>query len=368
MTAAPVWTDPTPLHVLGMGSALPGPALATGALLDRVEQRFGLAIHRRGLAVARRLGILTRHVCRPFEAALEPPRPGQGNPDLAAAALRSALAQAGLQVTDLSYLIAHTASPATALPGNVAQVAALLGYRGPFAEFRQACTGFVNGLVFAQGLLRAGSGPVAIVGSETGSVHFDPSRAAVDLGQLVNLVQMGDGAAAIVLAPDDEGGPGATPVPRLPRPGRRRDNVPAWRCSHGGSAVAGSARTGSMSSPTTSPWSGEAGPGLLRQCAAIAAAAAGIAPTDWVLPHQANGRMDELLHQHWAASSGDRVVVHVPACRQHRVGRDLAGAGGPPGGDAPGCHAAGAGGRSDGAHVWRVPLCPRLRQSFPAPA
>jgi len=51
------------------------------------------------------------------------------------------------------------------------------------------------------GLLHTqGCGPVAIVGSETGSVFFDPHRAAEDSGQLINLIQMGDGAAACVLA------------------------------------------------------------------------------------------------------------------------------------------------------------------------
>ena len=72
-------------------------------------------------------------------------------------------------------------------------------------ELRQACTGFANALVIAQGLLSVpGAKPVAIVGSETGSVYFDPHRAGEDVRQLVNLVQMGDGAAAIILAPDDD--------------------------------------------------------------------------------------------------------------------------------------------------------------------
>ena len=136
---------------------------------------------------------------------LEIPRKGNRNPELAAAAVRGALSEAGLVAQDLSYLIGHTATPARLIPPNIGQVAGLLGFDGPFVEFRQACTGFANALVFAQGLLRAGAGPVAIVGSETGSVFFDPLRAAEDAGQLVNLVQMGDGAAAIILAHDDEG-------------------------------------------------------------------------------------------------------------------------------------------------------------------
>jgi 3-oxoacyl-[acyl-carrier-protein] synthase III len=56
-------------------------------------------------------------------------------------------------------------------------------------------------LVFASGILRATSGLVANVGSETGSVYFDPLTVREDKSQLVNLVQMGDGAAAVVLGP-----------------------------------------------------------------------------------------------------------------------------------------------------------------------
>ena len=74
-----------------------------------------------------------------------------------------------------------------------------MAFRGPYLELRQACTGFANALAIAQGLASACDGAVAIVGSETGSVHFDPLRAAEDSGQLVNFLQMGDGAAAVVL-------------------------------------------------------------------------------------------------------------------------------------------------------------------------
>jgi 3-oxoacyl-[acyl-carrier-protein] synthase-3 len=76
-------------------------------------------------------------------------------------------------------------------------------------ELRQACTGFANALVIAQGLTAVpGVKAVGVVGSETGSVYFDPQRAGEDTSQLVNLVMMGDGAAAIVVGPNDPG-PGA---------------------------------------------------------------------------------------------------------------------------------------------------------------
>ena len=94
-------------------------------------------------------------------------------------------------------------------------MASLLGYRGPVAEFRQACTGFVNATLFAAGLCAAGDGrPIAVVGSETGSVFFDPMRAAEDSAQLVNFVQMGDGAGAIILSGEQT----HTRTPRLSHP------------------------------------------------------------------------------------------------------------------------------------------------------
>jgi 3-oxoacyl-[acyl-carrier-protein] synthase III len=162
-----------------MGTALPGPPASTTELLTRMEKRFGVAVSRHGCRLARRLGIASRHICRDFAARREAPRQGHSNPDLAAAALRAALHEAHLEVGDLTYLIGHTTSPARLVPPNIALVADRLGFTGPYMELRQACTGFANALVIAQGLASvAGVTAVAIVGSETGSVYFDPQRNA----------------------------------------------------------------------------------------------------------------------------------------------------------------------------------------------
>jgi 3-oxoacyl-[acyl-carrier-protein] synthase III len=287
----PVWCDPMPLRLLGTGAALPGEPISTEELLGVVDQRFRLSLRRAGTAIAHKLGIRTRHLSRDMVVRLETPRKGHRNPELAAAALRAALAEAGLMARDLSYLIGHTATPARLMPPNIGEVAAILAYDGPFVEFRQACTGFANALVFAQGLLRAGAGPLAIVGSETGSVFFDPRRAAEDDGQLVNLVQMGDAAAAVVLARED-GGAGA-----------RLSHVFYGQAGGGtapGLAVAG----GGSDLPAC-----DAGfPEFHHDFAAIrrtgldllllgahAAQRAGGGPCDFFLPHQANGRMNSIL-------------------------------------------------------------------------
>ena len=68
-----IWQDRTPLLVLGTGAALPGEPISTEELLTAVDRRFGLSLRRPGLAIARKLGIRTRHLCRDMRGAWKPP-------------------------------------------------------------------------------------------------------------------------------------------------------------------------------------------------------------------------------------------------------------------------------------------------------
>ena len=207
IATAPPWTSRRQLAVLGTGSAFPGPTIASDELIELVHSRFPIDVRREARAVAKRMAIDSRHVCRDFDAAAEAARSGDGNADLAARAVRGALADAGLEPGDIGYLIGHTTTPVQPLPGNIAHVADRLGYAGPHVELRQACTGFANALMIAAGLLAVpGARPVAIVGSETGSLFFDPNRLEEDRGQIVNMMQMGDGAGAIILGPETGAG------------------------------------------------------------------------------------------------------------------------------------------------------------------
>ena len=288
------WHDARSLKVLGMGTALPGAQVLTSELLEKIEDRFGIAVARRGIALANRLKIATRHLCRNFEARHEVPRAGDSNPDLAAAAIRKALEEAQLNVNDLAYLIGHTTTPACLVPPNIALVADRLGFAGPYVELRQACTGFANALVIAQGLASLpGAKAVAIVGSETGSVYFDPERAGDDLSQLVNLVMMGDGAAAIVVGTDD-----AKPCARISNNFFGQVGVgrsPGFTLAAGGSDrpfVEG----GSLEFEHDYAAVRDCGPELFYRGAEIARGLGiGARTTDHLIPHQANGRMAELL-------------------------------------------------------------------------
>jgi 3-oxoacyl-[acyl-carrier-protein] synthase III len=292
--SARFWHDSRKLKVLGMGTALPGPPVSTAELLARVEKRFGVAVSRRGRALANRLKIATRHICRDFEARHEAPRSGHSNPDLAAAALRSALNEARLEAGDLTYLIGHTTSPARLVPPNIAFVADRVGFTGPYMELRQACTGFANALVIAQGLTStAGVKAVAIIGSETGSVYFDPQRADEDVSQLVNLVMMGDGAAAIVVGPDDSGPDARISSNFFGQVGLGR--APSFALDAGGSDepfIEGRAPDFEHDFAAVQSGGSEL---FYHGAAAARTLGTGVDTVDHVIPHQANGRMAELL-------------------------------------------------------------------------
>jgi 3-oxoacyl-[acyl-carrier-protein] synthase III len=308
-TSAQSWRDRRRLKVLGMGVALPGPPVSTSELLTRLEERFGIALLRQGTALSNRLKIRTRHLSRDFQARRETPRRGHSNPDLASAALRQALDEARLEVGDLAYLIGHTTSPACLLPPNIALVADRVGFAGPYMELRQACTGFANALIIAAGLVGvSGVKAVAIIGSETGSVYFDPQHAVEDHSQLVNLMMMGDGAAAIIVGPDDCA-PGAhisgsffgqigldrPPGVSLCSGGSENPLVcgEILRFEHDFAAVRAS------------------GLDLFYHGAAAARAlGTGLDTVDYLIPHQANGRMAEFLSP-FLGINPERVFVNA---------------------------------------------------------
>jgi 3-oxoacyl-[acyl-carrier-protein] synthase-3 len=311
-----IWQDARSVSLLGMGTALPGEPVSTAQLLERLHTRFEVDVWRQGTALAARLGIHARHICRDLALRHEAPREGDSNAELSARALRAALDESGLEPNDLSYLIAHTTTPGRLLPANIAKVADLIGYRGPFVELRQACTGFANALVFAMGLLHTPScGPVAIVGSETGSIFFDPRRAAEDSGQLINLIQMGDGAAACVLA--SQGTPSAAQVSRV------FHGYSGWGLEPGFSLTSGGSDFPPM--PGSIPEFAhdyasvaEHGAGLFVD-GLVAARQLGIdrSAVSYFIPHQANGHMARLL----AAQIGlDETRIFVNADRVGNTG------------------------------------------------
>ena len=112
------WMDRRALAVLATASALPGEPVTTRELAERIAARFGVDLTRRALALGRHMNIQRRHLARDFAARREGTRPGDGNADLAARAVRAALDEAGLRPSDLAYLIGHTTTPGEPLPSS----------------------------------------------------------------------------------------------------------------------------------------------------------------------------------------------------------------------------------------------------------
>jgi len=282
------------LRLLGSGIALPGAPLTTSELLARIEQNFEIS-QRTGAALSKRLGIRSRYHARDWRQRLEAPRPGHRNPELAAMAVIDALAQANLSPRQLQYLIGHTTTPGRLLPPNISEVANRIGLEAPYGELRQACTGFANALQWASGLLMADAAPIAIVGSEVGSVFLDPLSLHSENGQWVNLMQMGDGAGAAVIGPDD-GSPGAR-LEHLFFGHIGLDRQPGFTLEEGGSDYP-AVRQGRVTASFHHEFESVKEDGLsLFEAGLEAARSAGVdlATIELVLPHQANGRIGDWL-------------------------------------------------------------------------
>lgn len=282
------WHSTGRLGVLGSGSALPGEAVANDALIAQMTSRFGLTRAREARLLGERLEIAHRHLARPFEHRHEMARAEHTNSALAAAAIDRALTDAGLDIDDLGYLIGHTATPDLVLPSNIALVADRVGYEGPHVELRQACTGFANALMIAFGLLAApGARPVAIVGSETGSLLFDPCAVEDDPEQRVNMMQMGDGAAAVILHGPRSGGDGIEV---------------AWFGSIGLGRAPGLRIESSMPGHNRHDFTGILANGHQLFEAGVAAAARSgveIDSVDRIVPHQVSGRIGAQVAAHF---------------------------------------------------------------------
>lgn len=119
-----------------------------------------------------------------------------GATDLAVPAAQQALAEAGLQASDLDMILFATLSPDINFPGSSCLLQARLGVPGiATLDIRNQCTGFVYGLSIADQFIRTGAMKnVLVVGAEVHSSGLDISTRGRDVAVL-----FGDGAGAAVL-------------------------------------------------------------------------------------------------------------------------------------------------------------------------
>ena len=200
-------------------------------------------------------------------------------------------------------------TPAQPLPAGSAEIARHLGHTGAHMELRQACTGFANALQIAFAMTaQPDAAPVGIVGVETGSVFFDPLCLHAGSAQWVNFLQMGDGAAAVVIAPDDA----QASQPRITAAffGQcQQPPPPGLQLRQGGSDHSACA-AGVLHFTHDYRAVMQHGLYLLEQGRdALAQAGHALADARWVVPHQASGALAPWLAAHWQLPR-QRVSAH----------------------------------------------------------
>jgi 3-oxoacyl-[acyl-carrier-protein] synthase III len=228
--------------------------------------------------------------------------PGETTSDMATAAARAALADAGLVPDAIDAIVVATSTPDLTFPSVASMVQARLGTTRSFAfDIQAVCAGFVYALAQAQALIAAGTaGRVLVIGAETFSRILDHD----DRG---TAVLFGDGAGAVVLSAAPGDGSAADRgilAVDLNADGRQRDILYV----DGGVSTTGTAGCLRMEGREVFRHAVE----KLAETAETALARAGLAPADvdWVVPHQANLRIIRATAQRLGVPM-DKVVVTV---------------------------------------------------------
>lgn len=162
--------------VCGAGGYLPERILSNGELAKMVDTSDDWIVERSG--------IRERHIAAD----------GEMTSDLALAAARRALANAGVNASEVDLIVLATATPDQTFPATATKVQAALGItRGAAFDIQAVCTGFVYALAIADNFITAGQFRCALViGAETFSRILDWQ----DRG---TCVLFGDGAGAVVI-------------------------------------------------------------------------------------------------------------------------------------------------------------------------
>lgn len=135
------------------------------------------------------IGAQTRHYARP----------GEGPSDMGTIAGRRALHDAQIDPCAIDLVVLSTVTGDYRVPQTAALVQANLGICGQFLQLDSVCTGFIDALLTADGIMeRMGYEHALVIGSEVMSFIVDPH----DYKQMVTF---GDAAGAVVLSrvPDD---------------------------------------------------------------------------------------------------------------------------------------------------------------------
>ncbi len=252
-------------RVIGSGAYMPANIVTNDDLAKRVDTSDEW--------IRERTGIRQRHIVAE----------GEKTSDLALAAARAALQDAGLDAAEIDLVICCTTTPDETFPATATVVQARLGMtRGAAFDLQAVCSGFIYGLSVADNMIRGGQArTVLLIGAESMSRLLDWS-------DRTTCVLFGDGAGAVVLQAYEGKGDNSDQGilnTKLFSDGRLHDMLYV---------------DGGPSSTRTTGFLRMQGKEVFRHAvtnisAAISATADGagiaISDIDWFVPHQANQRI-----------------------------------------------------------------------------
>jgi len=226
---------------------------------------------------------------------------GEKTSDLAIAAARNALDDAGLDGRDIDVIVLATATPDQTFPSTATRVQAAIGMAGYAYDIQAVCAGFIFALAQADALIRTGQARrVMVIGAETFSRILD----FTDRG---TCVLFGDGAGALILEAREGAGDRADRgvlATDLNSDGRYN----ALLYVDGGPSTTGAAGVVRMAGQEVFKHA------VLKLAATggAALARAGLTPADvdWLVPHQANLRIMTMTAQKLGVPA-EKVVVTV---------------------------------------------------------
>jgi 3-oxoacyl-[acyl-carrier-protein] synthase-3 len=248
---------------------------ATGSYLpERILTNHELAsmVDTNDAWITERTGIRERHIVAE----------GQTTSDMGIIAAKRALEAAGMDTSAIDGIVVGTSTPDSTMPSVAAKIQTALGIKGPAVDVVAACTGFVYALATAQGWLQMGlCNHVLVLGAESMSRIMDWSDRST-------CILFGDGAGAVILSKEQGTERGIHAI-KLQADGQ----LAGLLGTKGGVSSTQTAGLFFMHGQEVFKHGVEKMAAITRET--VAAAGKNLSDVDWLIAHQANGRMIRMI-------------------------------------------------------------------------